>query len=129
MTTTAGDQKVTATEAAFTTYQNQEKKSSTPASAITKDEPVLVLGWTSGSAITATQVVLHPTGLSASSSAAQFTCGGKTVTKQVGQIPPGRRNTQQHRDAPMAEYQGFLSRRPSPVDRHTPNLLASPARI
>jgi len=78
---------VTVTEAAFTTYQNQ-KKSSTSA-AITKGEPVLVLGWTSGSAITATQVILHPTGLSASSSAAQFTCGGKTVSKQVGQIPAG----------------------------------------
>jgi hypothetical protein len=37
MTTTAGDQKVTVTEATSTTYQNQEKKSLTPASAITKD--------------------------------------------------------------------------------------------
>jgi hypothetical protein len=87
MTTTSGDQKVTITEGAFTTYQKGTSSSS--ASALTKSEPVLVLGWTSGSDITATQVVMDPTGLSASSSAAQFTCGGATVTKQVGQIPAG----------------------------------------
>jgi hypothetical protein len=87
MTTAAGNQKVTVSEGAFTTYQ--KVNSSTSASAITKDEPVLVLGWTSGSTITATQVILHPTGLSATSSAAQFTCGGKTITKTVGQIPAG----------------------------------------
>jgi hypothetical protein len=87
MTTTAGNQKVTVSEGAFTTYQ--KVNSSTSASALTKDEPVLVLGWTSGSAITATQVILDPTGLSATSSTAQFTCGGKTITKTVGQIPAG----------------------------------------
>jgi hypothetical protein len=87
MTTTAGNQQVTVSEGAFTTYQ--KVNSSTTASSITKDEPVLVLGWTSGSAITATQVILQPTGLSATSSAAQFTCGGATITKTVGQIPTG----------------------------------------
>jgi hypothetical protein len=87
MTTTAGKQQVTITEGAFTTYQKGTSSSS--ASAIKKDGSVLVLGWTSGSEITATQVILDPTGLSATSSAAQFTCGGKTVTKEVGQIPAG----------------------------------------
>jgi hypothetical protein len=85
--TTSGKQTVTITEGAFTTYQKEKK--STSASAIKKDGSVLVLGWTSGSDITATQVILDPTGGTTSSSAAQFTCGGKTVTKQVGQIPAG----------------------------------------
>ena len=87
MTTTAGAQKVTITEGAFTTYQKE--KSPASATAITKGEPVLVLGWTSGSAITATQVILQPAGGSASSSAAQFQCGGKTTPRTVGQIPAG----------------------------------------
>jgi hypothetical protein len=87
MTTTAGNQQVTVSEGAFTTYQ--KVNTSTTASAITKDEPVLVLGWTSGSTITATQVILQPTGLSATSSAAEFTCGGATITKTTGQIPAG----------------------------------------
>jgi hypothetical protein len=60
MTTTAGDQKATVTETAFTTYQNQEKRPAS-AGAVAKGEPVLVFGWTSGSAITVTQV-MQPTG-------------------------------------------------------------------
>jgi hypothetical protein len=87
MTTTAGNQQVTVSEGAFRTYQ--KVNSSTTASAITKGEPVLVLGWTSGSTITATQVIVQPTGPSATSSSAEFTCGGKTITKTVGQIPAG----------------------------------------
>ncbi|HWG60260.1 MAG TPA: hypothetical protein VG253_00985 [Streptosporangiaceae bacterium] len=87
MTTTAGNQQVTVSEGALTTYQ--KVNSSTTASAITKGEPVLVLGWTSGSTITATQVIVQPTGPSATSSSAAFTCGGKTITKTVGQIPAG----------------------------------------
>ena len=88
MTTSAG-QKVTVNEASSTTYQNGT--SSTSASAITTGEPVLVLGTTSGTTITATQVIVQPTGGgSAASSAAKvipFQRGAPTTSKQVGQIP------------------------------------------
>ena len=57
LSTSAG-QKVTVDEASSTTYQNGA--SSTSASAITKGEPVLVLGTTSGTTITATQVIVQP---------------------------------------------------------------------
>jgi hypothetical protein len=90
MTTSAG-QKVTVNEAAATTYQ--KGTSSTSASAITAGEPVLVLGTTSGTTITATQVIVQPTdgGGSAASSAAgviPFQRGAPTTAKQTGQIPP-----------------------------------------
>ena len=90
MTTSAG-QKVTVNEASATTYQNGT--SSTSASAITTGEPVLVLGTTNGTTITATQVIVQPTSGagSASSSAAAgvvpFQRGAPTTSKQVGQIP------------------------------------------
>ena len=89
MTTSAG-QKVTVNEASSTTYQNGT--SPTSASAITTGEPVLVLGTTSGTTITATQVIVQPTGSdgSATSSAAgviPFQRGAPTTSKQVGQIP------------------------------------------
>jgi hypothetical protein len=90
MSTSAG-QKVTVDEVSSTTYQNGT--SSTSASAITKGESVLVLGTTSGTTITATQVTVQPTGGggSAASSAAgviPFQPGAPTTSKQVGQIPP-----------------------------------------
>src|SRR5712664_146891 len=89
MTTSAG-QKVTVNEASSTTYQ--KGTSSTSASAITTGESVLVLGTTSGTTITATQVIVQPTGGggSATSSAAKvipFQRGTPTTSKQVGQIP------------------------------------------
>jgi hypothetical protein len=90
MSTSAG-QKVTVDEASSTTYQ--KGTSSTSASAITTGEPVLVLGTTSGTTITATQVIVQPTGgvASAASSAAAgvipFQRGAPTTSKQVGQIP------------------------------------------
>jgi hypothetical protein len=89
LTTSAG-QKVTVDEASSTTYQNGT--SSTSASAITKGESVLVLGTTSGTTITATQVIVQPTGSggSAASSAAgviPFQRGAQTTAKQDGQIP------------------------------------------
>jgi hypothetical protein len=90
MTTSAG-QKVTVGEASATTYQ--DGTSSTSASAITTGEPVLVLGTTSGTTITATQVIVQPTGGggSAASSAAAglvpFQRGAPTTSKQVGQTP------------------------------------------
>jgi hypothetical protein len=88
MTTSAG-QKVTVDEASSTTYQ--KGTSSTSASAITTGEPVLVLGTTSGTTITATQVIVQPAGGgSATSSAAKvvpFQRGAPSTSKTVGQIP------------------------------------------
>jgi hypothetical protein len=87
---TAAGQEVTVDEASSTQYQ--KGTSSTAASGVTKGEPVLVLGTTSGTTITATQVIVQPTGApgSSSSSAATvvpFQRGAPTTTKQVGQIP------------------------------------------
>ena len=89
MSTSAG-QKVTVDEASSTTYQKGTNPAS--ASALTTGEPVLVLGTTSGTTITATQVIVQPTdsGGSAASSAAKvipFQRGAPTTSKQVGQIP------------------------------------------
>jgi hypothetical protein len=89
MTTSAG-QKVTVNQVPATTYQNGT--SSTSESAITTGEPVLVLGTTSGTTITATQVIVQPTGDggSAAYSAAgviPFQRGAPTTSKQDGQIP------------------------------------------
>jgi Domain of unknown function (DUF5666) len=87
---TAAGQKVTVDEASSTTYQRGT--SSVSASAITTGEAVLVLGTTSGTTITATQVIVQPTGGggSAASLAAgviPFQRGAPTTSKQVGQIP------------------------------------------
>jgi hypothetical protein len=87
---TAAGQKVTVDEASATTYQ--KGTSSTSASAITTGEGVLVLGTTTGTTITATQVIVQPTGGggSATSSAAgviPLQPGAPTRSKQVGQIP------------------------------------------
>ena len=89
LSTSAG-QKVTVDEASSTTYQ--KGTSSASASAITTGEPVLVLGTTSGTTITATQVIVQPTsgGGIATSPAAKvipFQRGAPTTSKQVGQIP------------------------------------------
>ncbi len=89
MSTPAG-QKVTVIEASSTTYQKDA--SSTSASAITVGEDVLVLGMTSGTTITATQVIVEPTGSVASSTSSAagvipFQPGAPTTSKQVGQIP------------------------------------------
>ncbi|HEV7963662.1 MAG TPA: hypothetical protein VGP57_14085, partial [Actinoplanes sp.] len=82
---------MTVNEASSTTYQ--DGTSSTSASAVITGEPVLVLGTTSGTTITATQVIVHPTGgvgTAASSAAAgvvPFQQGAPSTAKQVGQIP------------------------------------------
>jgi hypothetical protein len=79
---------VTVNEASSTTYQNGT--STISASAITKGQSVLVLGTTNGTTITATQVVVQPTGAAASSAAAgvvPFTRGAPSAAKSVGQIP------------------------------------------
>ena len=90
MTTSAG-QKVTVDKVSSTAYR--KGTSSTSANAITKGETVLVLGTTSGTTITAAQVIVQPTdgGGSAASAAAgvvPFQRGAPTTSKQVGQIPP-----------------------------------------
>jgi hypothetical protein len=89
MSTSAGQQ-VTVDEASSTTYQ--KGSGATSASAVTQGESVLVLGTTSGTTITATQVIVQPAGSggSMSSSAAQvvpFQQGAPTTSKQVGQVP------------------------------------------
>ena len=88
--TTPAGQKVTVKETSSTTYQNGTSPAS--ASAITTGEPVLVLGTTSSTTITATQVIVQPTGSegSAASSAAgvvPFQQGAPATSKTVGQIP------------------------------------------
>jgi hypothetical protein len=86
---TSAGQQVTVDEASSTTYQ--EGSSPTSASAVTPGEPVLVLGTTSGTTITATQVIVQPSGGlgSAASSAGvvPFQRGAPITSKQVGQIP------------------------------------------
>jgi len=87
MTTSAG-QKVTIKEVSSTTYDNGTRLAS--ASAITTGERVLVLGTTSSTAITATQVTVEPAGnaYTASSTAViPFQQGTPTTSKQAGQIP------------------------------------------
>src|SRR5258708_21147534 len=73
MSTSAG-QKVTVDEASSTIYQTGT--SFTSSSAITTGECVLVLGTVSGTTITATQVIVQPTG----------SCGSAT-SSAVGVIP------------------------------------------
>jgi hypothetical protein len=87
---TSAGQKVTVDEASATTYQKGTGSAS--ATAVTPGKPVLVLGTTDGTTITATQVILQPTsgGGSATSSAASvipFQRGAPTTAKQVGLIP------------------------------------------
>jgi hypothetical protein len=86
---TSAGQKVTVNKASSTTYQ--KGTSSTSASAIAKGENILVLGTTSGTTITASQVILQPTGSgSATSSTAgvvPFKRGAPSTSKQVGQTP------------------------------------------
>jgi hypothetical protein len=89
LTTSAG-QKVTVNEASSTAYQ--KGTSSTSASAITTGEPVIVLGTTSGTTITATQVIVQPTGGATSATYAAagvipFQRGAPSASKQDGQIP------------------------------------------
>jgi hypothetical protein len=81
---------VTVKEASSTTYQKGTALIS--ASAITAGEPVLVLGTTNSTTITATQVTVQPAGSenSAASTAAgvvPFQKGAPATSKTVGQIP------------------------------------------
>jgi hypothetical protein len=86
---TSADQKVTVNEASSTKYQ--KGTTSTSASSIKTGGSVLVLGTTSGTTITATQVIVQPSaGGSAASPAAKvipFQRGAPTTSKKIGQIP------------------------------------------
>jgi hypothetical protein len=86
--TTATGQKVTIKEASPTTYE--KGTSAATASAVTIGEPVLVLGTTDSTTITATQVIVAPPSTSASNPGGQvvgFSQGEKGSSEQVGQIP------------------------------------------
>ena len=87
---TGAGQKVTVKKASSTKYDNGT--SSVSASAITKGASVLVLGTTSGTTITASKVVVQPTGSDGSSASSAagvvpFQRGAKSTSKQAGQIP------------------------------------------
>jgi hypothetical protein len=86
---TSAGQKVTVKKASSTKYR--KGTSSTSASAIAKGKPVLVLGTTNGTTITATQVVVQPaTAGSATYSPSKvvpFKRGAPSTSKQDGQIP------------------------------------------
>ena len=87
LTTSAG-QKVTIKEASSTAYQKQASPAS--ASAITKGESVLVLGTSSNTTITATQVSVEPAGSAYTASSATvipFQQGAPTTSQSAGQIP------------------------------------------
>jgi hypothetical protein len=79
---------VTIKEASTTTYQKETRPAS--ASAITTGEPVLVLGTTNSTTITAAQVIVEPAGSAYAASSAKvipFQQGAPTTSKQAGQVP------------------------------------------
>ncbi len=86
---TAAGQKVTINMASSTSYR--KGTSSTSASAVTTGEPVLVLGTTSGTTITATDVIVQPAGGGSTtfspSKVIPFERGAPATSKQDGQIP------------------------------------------
>jgi hypothetical protein len=86
---TSAGQKVTVKKASSTTYR--KGTSSASASAVTKGQPVLVLGTTNGTTITATRVVVQPPGGGSAtfspSKVIAFKRGAPTTSKQDGQIP------------------------------------------
>jgi hypothetical protein len=84
--TTATGQKVTVKETSSTTYR--KGSSSASPSAVRKGTTVLVLGTTSSTTITATQVIVQPTNVPESSSkVVSFERGAPSTSKQAGQIP------------------------------------------
>jgi hypothetical protein len=91
--TTSAGQKVTVKKASSTAYRKGTR--STSASAIATGKPVLVLGTTNGTTITATQVVVQPaSGGSPSYSRSKvvpFKRGAPATSKQDGRIPANYR--------------------------------------
>ena len=87
LSTPAG-QSVTVSKTSSTTYR--KGTSSTSASAIKKGASVLVLGIVNGTTISASQVIVQPTGAggaATSSAVVPFQRGAPSTAKQVGQIP------------------------------------------
>jgi Domain of unknown function (DUF5666) len=87
---TGAGQKVTVKKASSTKYD--KGTSSISASAIAKGDSVLVLGTTSGTTITASNVIVQPTGSDGSSASSAagvvpFKPGAPSTSKQAGQIP------------------------------------------
>ena len=88
--TTSAGQKVTVNEASATKYLNGTSTGS--AGAVAAGDSVLVLGTTSSTTITATEVIVQPAGSAAASTAASvvpFQRGARSTAKQAGQIPAG----------------------------------------
>jgi hypothetical protein len=85
--TTAGSVKVTVKETASTTYEKRSRSAS--ARAVTKGQPVLVLGTTDNTTITATRVILQPPASNPSTASAVifYQKGASGSTKKAGQIP------------------------------------------
>jgi hypothetical protein len=86
--TTETGQKVTIKEASSTAYEKGTSPAS--ASAVTTGEPVLVLGATDSTTITAAQVIVQPPSSSSSNPGGHvvsFSKGEKGSTQEVGQIP------------------------------------------
>ena len=87
---TAGGQTVSVNESSSTKYL--DGVNSTSASAVTTGKTVLVLGTTSSTTITATQVIVQPTGnygagAVSAAGVVPFQQGAPSTAKQVGQIP------------------------------------------
>ncbi len=88
--TTSGSQKVTIKETSSTDYENGTSQASV--SAVTTGEPVLVLGTTDSTTITATQVIAAPPSSGGTSPGGQvitYSKGTKGSAEQVGTIPAG----------------------------------------
>jgi hypothetical protein len=88
LTTSAG-QKVTVKEASSTSYEQGTSPAS--ASAVTSGAPVLVLGTTGSTTITAAEVIVSPPASSAANPGGQviaFSKGTQGAAEQVGTIPP-----------------------------------------
>jgi membrane-bound inhibitor of C-type lysozyme len=87
LSTSAG-QKATIKEASSTSYEKGTTRAS--ASAVTTGEPVLVLGTTDSTTITAVQVIVQPPSSGATSPGGQviaYTKGEQGSAQKVGQIP------------------------------------------
>jgi archaellin len=86
---TSTGQKATVKKASSTTYR--KGTSSTSAGAVTTGKPVLVLGTTNGTTITATQVVVQPAAGGSTtfspSKVVPFQRGAAATSKKDGQIP------------------------------------------
>jgi hypothetical protein len=85
---TSTGQKVTVKEASATSYEKGTSQAS--AGAVTTGEPVLVLGTTDSTTITATQVIVQPPSSGGTNPGGQvipYSQGAKGSTQQVGQIP------------------------------------------